>query len=440
MRNDAAAIADFNEGLLAFLDASPTPFHAVAEMQSMLAVDGFTVLEEGDAWDLQPGGRYVLVRGGSSLVAFTWPESEPRGLRMVGAHTDSPCLKVKPRPDLLRHGCWQLGVEVYGGVLLNTWFDRDLSLAGRVTCLDDLGRLCNVLVDLREPIATVPSLAIHLDREANSNRSINAQQHLPLLLGQDVSNPDDFRAFLLSRLQSSVHPAAVEVLDHDLFAYDTQPAAMTGVRGEYLRSARLDNLLSCYVGLQALRQADPADGLQLLVCSDHEEVGSGSFAGARGNFLESVILRLFPDAGERARQMAHSLLVSTDNAHAVHPNHADRHDGQHAPQLNRGPVIKFNANQSYATAGDTAAYFRWLAREQGVPVQDFVVRTDLGCGSTIGPLTATRLGVRTLDVGVPTLGMHSIRELAGRDDAASLLRVLEGFYAFRGSLPESLNP
>ena len=425
---------EFNEGLLAFLDASPTPFHAVAEMVSMLKEAGFTLLDESADWDIQPGGRYAVVRGGSSIVAFHWPEGESRGLRMVGAHTDSPCLKIKPRPDVVRHGCWQLGVEVYGGVLLNTWFDRDLSLAGRVTYLDDLGRLCNTLVDVREPVATVPSLAIHLDREANDKRSINAQQHLPLVMGQDINNPDDFRAFLLTHLNAE--GVAVEsVLDFDLCAYDTQLATITGVHGEFIRSARLDNLLSCYCGVQALLDADPADGLQLLVCNDHEEVGSGSVTGADGNFLESVLLRLFPDPAVRAQQMAQSLLVSTDNAHAIHPNYADKHEPQHAPQLNRGPVIKFNARQRYATSADVAAYFRWLAREAGVAVQDFVVRTDMGCGSTIGPITSARLGVRTLDVGVPTLGMHSIRELAGTADAFALTTVLKALYAFRGELP-----
>ncbi|HEY9035283.1 MAG TPA: M18 family aminopeptidase [Pseudomonadales bacterium] len=428
------AMTDFNEGLLAFLDASPTPFHATAEMLSMLADAGFTVLDEAADWRIQPGGRYAVVRGGSSIIAFNWPEAAPRGLRIVGAHTDSPCLKIKPRPDVVRHGCWQLGVEVYGGVLLNTWFDRDLSLAGRVTYLDDLGRLCNALVDLREPIATVPSLAIHLDREANDKRSINQQDHLPLVLGQDINNPDDFRAYLLAHLKGD-GVAAEQVLDFDVFAYDTQPATITGVNGEFIRSARLDNLLSCYTGLQALMQADPADGLQLLVCNDHEEVGSTSVTGADGNFLESVLMRLFPDAAERAQQMAQSLMISTDNAHAIHPNYAEKHEPQHAPRINRGPVIKFNARQRYATAADVAAYFRWLCGEVSVPVQDFVVRTDMGCGSTIGPMTSARLGVRTLDVGVPTLGMHSIRELAGTADALSLTTVLGALYAFRGELP-----
>ena len=425
---------DFNEGLLAFLDASPTPFHAVTEMLSILQDAGFTVLDEAADWDIQPGGRYAVVRGGSSIVAFHWPETGPRGLRMVGAHTDSPCLKIKPRPDVVRHGCWQLGVEVYGGVLLNTWFDRDLSLAGRVSYLDDLGRLCNTLVDVREPIATVPSLAIHLDREANDKRTVNAQQHLPLVLGQDINNPDDFRAYVLMHLKAE-GIVAERVMDFDLFAYDTQPAMVTGVHGEFIRSARLDILLSCYAGMQALLDADPADGLQLLVCNDHEEVGSGSAVGADGNFLESVLMRLFPDPVERAQQMAQSLLVSTDNAHAIHPNYADKHDPQHAPQVNRGPVIKFNARQRYATSADVAAYFRWLCDEVSVPVQDFVVRTDMGCGSTIGPITAARLGVRTLDVGVPTLGMHSIRELAGTADALSLTTVLGALYAFSGELP-----
>lgn len=431
MNRDDDALNDFNEGLLAFLDASPSPAHAVLEMQSMLADAGFVTLQESDAWSLEAGGRYTVTRG-ASLMAFTWPE-QAQGLRLVGAHTDSPCLKLKPQPDVQRFGSRQLGVEVYGGVLLNTWFDRDLSLAGRVVWLDASERLHSSLIDLREPQCTVPSLAIHLNRDANSNHSINAQQHLPLLWAQDNrETPENFRAYLLTKLHEQGETRAVSVLDFDLCAYDTQAAAITGLNGEYIRSARLDNLLSCYTGLMAIREADPEDGLQVLVCNDHEEVGSGSFTGAKGNFLESVLQRLFPDAEQRARQWAQSLLVSTDNAHAIHPNYAERHEPRHAPLLNGGPVIKSNANQSYATTAETAALIRWLARRAGVPVQDFVTRSDLGCGSTIGPLTATRLGMQTVDVGVPTLGMHSIRELAGSQDAWRLLQILQRFYAFEG--------
>ena len=419
----------FNQGLLAYLDASPTPFHATRELVRALVGAGFVPLEEEAAWSLAAGGRYVVTRNDSSLIAFstgTKPFAEA-GLRMIGAHTDSPCLKLKPQPEFEQHGSQMLAAEVYGGVLLAPWFDRDLSLAGRVTLVMPDGELVNQLVDLRCPIAVIPSLAIHLDREANDKRSINKQTHLPALVACKSEPRFETRQAVRDAIAREV-PALAEgrVLGFELSFYDTQPARIVGWKGEFIASARLDNLLSCYTGLCALRDADPALP-QLLVCNDHEEVGSGSTAGARGNFLESVLQRLLPDHEQRARAMARSMLVSTDNAHAVHPNFADRHDPRHAPLMNGGPALKVNANQSYATSSESAAVFLRAAQEAEVAVQSFVARTDLGCGSTIGPLAATRLGVRTVDVGVPTYAMHSIRELAGTADAHALYRVLGRF-------------
>jgi aspartyl aminopeptidase len=424
-------ITDFNRGLLAFLDASPTPYHATREMALALEAAGFERLHEADAWSLTPRGRYLVTRNDSSLIAFTLGERSlvEDGLRMVGAHTDSPCLKLKPQPELEQHGCQQLTAEVYGGVLLAPWFDRDLSLAGRVTLATPNGALVNRLVDLRCPIAVIPSLAIHLDREANDKRSINKQTHLPALIACKAEERFVLREALRDTLaRESPELASAEILGFELCFYDTQPARIIGWQGEFVSAARLDNLLSCYTGLYALRDAPPTHG-QLLVCNDHEEVGSGSTSGARGNFLESVLERLLPHPEDRARAMSRSLLVSTDNAHAVHPNFADRHDARHAPVINGGPALKVNANQSYATSSESAAVFLRAARAAAVPVQSFVARTDMGCGSTIGPLAATRLGVRTVDVGVPTFAMHSIRELAGAQDAHRLYLTLGAFFA-----------
>ncbi|MEQ8663175.1 MAG: M18 family aminopeptidase, partial [Gammaproteobacteria bacterium] len=388
-------------------------------------------LDEADAWQLEPRGRYFVTRNDSSLVAFRLgrrPLAED-GLRMVGAHTDSPCLKLKPNAVVARHGYVQLGVEVYGGVLFNPWFDRDLSIAGRVTTRTRGGRLVSRLVDFVRPVAVVPSLAIHLDREANSQRSINKQTMLPPLLalgGEQALERDTLLRRALK--ESGATTRGESVLDFELFLYDTQRAALIGLEEEFIAGARLDNLLSCHTGLAALL-ASNSEHAQLLVCNDHEEVGSGSHAGARGNFLASVLERLAGSEEARARMIARSLMVSTDNAHGIHPNFADKHDGQHGPLLNAGPVLKVNANQSYATNSESAALLREAAAQAKVSLQAFVTRTDMGCGSTIGPLTATALGVRTVDVGVPTFAMHSIRELAGRDDAWSLARTLEAFFA-----------
>ncbi len=427
--NTLISLEAFNAGLKSFLDSAPTPFHAVLSMAERLRMAGFTELNEADEWTLEAGQGYYICRNGSSIIAWRQPSAEgsvSKGWRLVGAHTDSPCLKVKPNPELHRKGYFQLGVEVYGGVLLNPWFDRDLSLAGRVSYRDGKGRICNELVDFVQPVAVLPSLAIHLDREANNTRSINAQTYLPVVMGQTTDKPD-FRALLKQRLESQGVDEVETVLDYELCFYDTQGAASVGLNEEFLASARLDNLLSCYIGLQALIDTDETDAGTVLVCNDHEEVGSMSACGAQGPMLSQWLERLLPDVDQRNRSLARSMLISADNAHGVHPNFSDRHDDNHGPLLNAGPVIKINANQRYATNSETSALFRHLAEQAEVPVQSFVVRTDMACGSTIGPITAAELGVKTLDIGVPQFGMHSIRELAGSQDAHGLYKVLQRF-------------
>ena len=428
---------EFNQQLCSFLAAATTPFHAVAEMSHLLEGAGFTRLAEDAAWDVQAGSRHFVIRNNSSLVAFVvGHESAPvNGMRMVGAHTDSPCLMVKPVPEIEKEGFFQLGVQVYGGALLNPWFDRDLSLAGRVSFQCEDGQLRTALIDYRDAIATIPSLAIHLDKEANNNRSINPQSDIvPLVCQLGADEKADFRALLKSRLLVE-HPNCQvrQVLDYELSFYDTQAPAIIGLKREFLASARLDNLLSCFTGLQALLQCD-GGASALLVCNDHEEVGSLSAAGAQGPLLSSVLKRLGQDEQAYAALTDRSMMISADNAHGIHPNYADRHDENHGPLLNRGPVIKINANQRYASTSETSGFFRILSSLEEVAVQSFVVRTDMACGSTIGPITAGGTGIRTLDIGVPTFAMHSIRELAGTSDAWDLCRVLRRFYNYPGAL------
>lgn len=422
--------ATFNEDLMAFLAASPTPFHAVETMAARLTKAGFQSLDEADDWQLTPGKRYFVTRNDSSIIAFVYGKQDlaSSGIRMVGAHTDSPCLKVKPHPELVRQGYFQLGVEVYGGALLNPWFDRDLSLAGRVSYRDAQGAIKSCLINVEKPIAVIPSLAIHLDREANSKRTVNPQQHIPPVLMQvkDGAKPD-FRELLKDHLSQQGLADVDRVLDYELSFYDVQPPALVGLEQSFLASARLDNLLSCFIGLQSLLEADGEQSC-LLVCNDHEEVGSASACGAQGPMLEQLLARWIPDAQNRLRAIDRSMMISADNAHAIHPNYADKHDGNHGPQINAGPVIKVNANQRYATNSETSAVFRDLCDQVDVPVQAFVTRTDLGCGSTIGPITASEVGVKTLDVGVPTFAMHSCRELGGVEDSHNLNRVLEAFF------------
>ena len=425
----------YNLDLSAFLNASPTPFHAVSSMVGLLEEGGFTRLDEADTWALKAGDKHYVTRNGSSIIAFVVGSQAlaASGIRLAGAHTDSPCLMVKPQPEITKAGYFQLGVEVYGGALLNPWFDRDLSIAGRLVYRDANQQLKQTLVDFEQPVAMIPSLAIHLDREANSGRTINAQNHIPpvLMLSQDDRPKTDFRALLADKFL----PPKSEVLDFELCFYDTQSAAMVGLNQEFLASARLDNLLSCYVATQALLAADGTN-TSLMVCNDHEEVGSVSAIGADGPFLEAVVERIVKaEALSSLNTVADkSMMISCDNAHAAHPNFSDKHDGAHMPVLNGGPVIKVNVKQRYATTSVTSALFRQLCDQVDVPVQTFVSRSDLGCGSTIGPITSSRLGIPTLDVGIPQLAMHSCREMTGSLDPERLTLVLEAFFNRQGHL------
>ena len=421
---------EFNRGLADFIDASPTPFHATQNLLKIFVEAGFKVLQESDPWSTRKGGSYVLTRNQSSLIAFQIGKTsiEEDGLRMVGAHTDSPCLRLKPHPVSEEKGYIRFGVEVYGGVLLNPWFDRDLSLAGRVTLKRSNGTLSSRLINFISPIAFIPSLAIHLDREANSKRSVNAQTMLPPIVGLASNKPLDIVQLLEKELKREKQfRRGDKILDFELSLYDVQPVSLLGLNDCFISGARLDNLVSCYTGAISMT-ASRAGRAKLLVCNDHEEVGSGSLAGARGNFLRSVLTRLNEREEAQARVLSRSMLVSTDNAHGVHPNFPEKHDQMHGPVLNKGPVVKVNNNQAYATNSESAALLQAMATSARVNLQSFVSRSDMGCGSTIGPFTATELGVRTVDVGVPTFGMHSIREIAGSDDAWELQKLLKVFY------------
>ena len=339
---------------------------------------------------------------------------------MLGAHTDSPTLKIKPNPVIASNGLIQLGVEPYGGLLMNPWFDRDLSIAGRVNFIDEEDKLQESLIDFKEPLAVISSLAIHLDKDANKNRTVNAQTDIVPIIAAGESF--DFEQMLIGELADKGIDAE-KILSYDLNFYDTQKAGYIGLNREFIASARLDNLLSCYVNTQLLCHVDE-DTPYLMVCSDHEEVGSESSSGAAGSFLESVLRRIGGSYEAYTQMIRHSLLVSCDNAHAVHPNFASKHDANHMPYINKGAVVKVNANQRYASNSATIARFMHAALRASKPLQHYVTRSDMGCGSTIGPITATRLGVETIDVGLPTFAMHSIRELAGSDDGINLLDIL----------------
>ena len=406
-------MSSLGSDLRAFIDASPTPFHAVAEMTRRLQDGGFTELSEAARWSLEPGAQHYVVRDGGSLIAFRVGEQPlaEAGLTGLGTHTDSPTFKVRPIHDVSRYGYRLVGVEPYGGILAHTWMDRELTIAGRVALPDGTMRL----VKLQETTLRLPSLAIHLDGSVREGLVLDPQRHLVPVLGLE-SEPA-----LLEQL------GATDALGWDLVLADTQPSASTGT--DWIAAPRLDNLGSCHGATHAMLNATTAAHTQLFVANDHEEVGSGSAEGARGSFLQDVAQRLVAATGDSDPQAYHqaiarSRLVSADMAHAVHPNYADRHEPSHTPFLGGGPVVKHNARQSYATDAATAAWFTGRAADVGVPTQHFVSRADLPCGSTIGPLTATRLGIAVVDVGNPMLSMHSCRELAAAEDIPLMIRAM----------------
>lgn len=424
-------IKNFNASLLTFLSEATTPWHAVARLRDILEKAGFSELKESDSWKLTPGKKYFVIRGGSSLAAFILPANPAeRGFAIAGAHTDSPALKVKPSPELYRHGSLQLGVEVYGGALLNPWFDRELSLAGRVTWRSPEGSMTTSLIDFKKPLAVIPSLAIHLDRDANKNRTVNAQTHLPPVIMQCFEEKPLLADILKQQLQKEKNikeNKIEEILAHDLFFYDCQPPMLAGLREEFITGARLDNLLSCCAAIQAIADAEGQGAMVIL--NDHEETGSVTDVGAQGPFFRSLLQRIAGSIETYYRMTASSIMISMDNAHGVHPNFADKFDENHGPLLNRGPVIKRNANQRYATLAETESLVREIARGENIPLQSFVVRSDMSCGSTIGPLSAAETGIPVVDIGVPTWAMHSIRETAGADDTFSLYRIVRKFFS-----------
>lgn len=427
LREDGLAAA---KRMLGFIDASPTPFHAVGRITRQLDEDGFRPLFERNAWRLEPGDRRYVVRDDSTLVAFVVGSEAPAtaGFRIIGAHTDSPNLRVKPKAERSKRGYLQLGVEIYGGVLLATWADRDLSIAGRVLCREGNGVMAR-MVDLRRPVARVSNLAIHLNRNVNKDGlHLNKQRHMVPMVG--LGDKLDLRA----ELAHSAGVASDDIISYDLSLYDVQHGAIGGLNDEFVYSARLDNLGSCFTATEALCGASGQNkSTAVMVLYDHEEVGSRSAIGAASSILQDVLYRIavaYPEGHVQAmpRAIANSILLSADMAHALHPNYSEKHDGDHAPALNRGLVIKSNVNQSYATTGATAAEFTQLCHNAGFEPQQFVVRSDLPCGSTIGPITASRLGIRTVDVGAPMLSMHSCREMAGTLDVHLAVKAYQGLF------------
>ena len=419
-----------------FIEASPSSFHAAHEAGRRLGAAGFTQLTEESPWS--PHGKFFVIRDGA-IIAWIVPEqaTATTTFNILGAHTDSPSFKLKPKPTTGRFGWLQAGVEVYGGPLINSWLDRELQFAGRLVDLNGTQTLVAT-----GPLLRFPQLAIHLDRSANDGLKLDKQQHMNPIWGQGDPADEDLLGLLAKRAGMD----AASIGGYDIVVADTQPGQIFGANNEFFAAGRMDNLTSVHAGLVALIAAAEGVGLvgeggaasgstviPVLAAFDHEEIGSGSRSGACGPILEDILTRVSDGLGatvsERRRAFAGSLCISADAGHAVHPNYAERHDPANLPVLNGGPLLKINANQRYATDGVGAALWAKLCASAGAPYQEFVSNNNVPCGSTIGPLTATRLGIRTLDVGTPLLSMHSARELCGVADPSHLAAIAQTFFA-----------
>ncbi|KAI9296319.1 aspartyl aminopeptidase [Neoconidiobolus thromboides FSU 785] len=447
------------KGFLKFINASPSPFHAVKNIKERLHENGFLELKERDSWNgkLEKNGKYYFTRNQSTIVAFAVGEKfEPgNGFSMVAAHTDSPCLKVKPISKKEKVGYLQVGVQLYGGGLWHTWFDRDLGLAGRVVTQNKDGGLQSHLVHIKRPILRVPTLAIHLDRGVNEKLEFNKEDKLlPVLatvnerLNSEPSSSTSHHPELLSLLSQELSVEAESILDIELCLFDTQESCTGGINNEFIFSARLDNLMMSYTTVEGLIDSldkhplneDP--NVRLMCLYDNEEVGSASAYGADSLLTESTMRRIQAAVSKDAHTtafeegIAKSYLISADMAHAIHPNYSDKHESNHQPKIHGGVVIKHNANQRYATTSATSAILKHIAERLSLPLQEFVVRNDCACGSTIGPILSSKLGLQTIDIGCPQLSMHSIREMAGVQDLAHAIKLFEEFY---GCFPRVLS-
>ena len=401
-------------GLFDFIDSSPTPLHAVQKSVEILKQHGFTNQIDFST-PLSPLGYYFA---DGALVAWKLGVNNAP-FRIIGAHTDSPNLRIQPNPNIRRSGWSQLGIEIYGGVLLNSWLDRDLGIAGQVIDKDKQSHLFSV----RAPLARVAQLAIHLDRDINDRGLVlDKYSHTSPIWG---TNTPEFHEWLTQIT------GVDDILAFDAQLFDVQKASLLGVDESLIASSRLDNQLSCWAGITAIADSESSDVTQIIVLNDHEEVGSESVGGAAAQLLKSLISVINEQEnltiGKAHERFSRSWCLSADNAHAVHPNYTERHDPNHAPVPNAGPALKLNGNQRYATSTKGAAHLRAIAHEAGLPLQTFVSRNNMPCGSTIGPITATQLGIEAIDIGVPQLSMHSARELCGASDPLHLLNLMKAF-------------
>lgn len=421
--------------LIDFIYESPSAFHAVESVKSMLLNNGFNELKEQDKWSLQKGSKYFVTKNDSAVFAFVVGSSSPsdKGFKLIGAHTDSPSFRIKPNPEIISENAYvKLNTEVYGGPILNTWLDRPLAVAGRVILKG--GNPLNPqtrLVNINKPILIIPNLAIHMNREVNKGIELNRQKDtLPLL--SLVNEELEKGNYLLNTVAAELKIEAKDILDFDLFLYEFEKGKIIGLNNEFISSSRLDDLSMVHAGITALINGGVSEATNVMACFDNEEVGSSTKQGADSellsNILERIVLALGGDREDFLRAVSRSFMISADLAHAVHPNSGEKADPINRPVINKGPAIKLAANQSYTTDSNSAAVYEQICDMAGVPVQKFVNRSDSPGGSTIGPISSTHLAMRSVDMGTPILAMHSIRELGGVLDHSYVIKSFEQFY------------
>ena len=422
--------------LLDFIDASPSPWHAVASVEQRLQHQGFSRLDETQSWQLKTGDRRYVIRDDSSIIALVIGDKPltTTGFKILGAHTDSPGLRVKPRPNLNSDQLWRLAVEIYGGPILATFTDRDLSLAGRLAYRNEQGLVSSRLIRFEQPLLRLPNLAIHMNRGVNEDGlKLHKQTELAAILASSVNQLEDQN--FLDLLAEHVQLEAGHILSWELNVYDTQPGCFWGLNQAFYSNSQLDNLASCHAGLSALLSDSSLNSGNTLICAlfDHEEIGSESCKGAAGSLLSDVLQRIMyaqsADPDTQQRILANSFMVSADMAHAYHPNYPWAYESNHKVLINQGPVIKINANHRYASQCVSEAQFMAWCQQAGVPFQKYSHRGDLACGSTIGPIASAQLGIASVDVGNPMWAMHSIRESAGVADHGYMIAALSCFFS-----------
>lgn len=426
---------EFAEELLDFIYESPTAFHTVSSVKKILSGSRFTELKECEKWNLQKGGEYFVTKNDSAIIAFTIGKGLPsqHGFRIIGAHTDSPSFRIKPDCEMDADDKYiKLNTEVYGGPILNTWFDRPLSIAGRITLKGtDVLNPETRLINIKRPVVIIPNLAIHMNRKINEGVEINRQKDtLPLLCL--INDKLEKGEYLINLLADELKVKKDDILDFDLYLYEAEKGCILGLNNEFISSGRLDDLTMVHAGLTAIVNAEPKNGVNVLVCFDNEEVGSTTKQGADSPMLSDILERISLSLGESREEyfisLAKSFIISSDVAHAVHPNYSEKADPTNRPVINGGPVIKIAANQSYTSDSNSIAVYEGICGMAGVPCQKFTNRSDMPGGSTIGPISSSHINIRSVDMGAPLLSMHSIRELGGVSDHTYTEKSFEQFF------------